>query len=184
LLGVRADAIVVGTVGRLAIEKDQATFVRGLAALRRLGVEFTGVIVGDGRCEETLKQLVSELRLEDCVTFLGARADARRIIAGLDVLALTSQVEGFPNALLEAGLIGVPVVSTDVGGVGDLVTDRAALFPHSNPDAAAATLAATLRDGDRTSARTARMKARCFELFTADRMAATWLALYRQDAAA
>jgi glycosyltransferase involved in cell wall biosynthesis len=182
LLGVRADATVLGTVGRLAIEKDQATFVRALAALRRLGVEFTGVIVGNGPSEEALRQLVRELELEDCVTFLGARADARRIISGLDVLALTSRVEGFPNVLLEAGLLGVPVVSTDVGGVSDVVTDREALFPHSDPDAAAAALAATLHDREETTTRTARFKARCVELFTADRMAVTWLALYRGDA--
>jgi glycosyltransferase involved in cell wall biosynthesis len=183
LLGLGTDAIVVGTVGRLAIEKDQATFLRGLAALRRLGVEFTGVLVGAGRCEDPLKRLASELGLGDCVIFLGARTDARRIIAGLDVLALTSLGEGFPNVLLEAGLLGVPAVSSDVGGVSDLVTDRSALFPPGNPDAAAATLASTLRGAERTTARTAKMQARCLELFTADRMAATWLALYRQEVA-
>jgi glycosyltransferase involved in cell wall biosynthesis len=181
LLGVDPDAIVVGTVGRLAVEKDQATFLRGLAALRRLDVEFRGVLVGTGRCEAPLRRLTTELGLDDCVTFLGARADARRIIAGLDVLSLTSLGEGFPNVLLEAGLLGVPVVSTDVGGVSDLITDPAALFSPGDPDAAATTLAATLRHGERTTARTARMKARCLELFTADRMAATWLALYRQE---
>lgn len=180
-LGAHPDGVVIGTVGRLAVEKDQATFLRSLAALRRLNIEFRGVLVGAGRCEAPLRLLTSELGLDDCVTFLGARADARRIIAGLDVLSLTSLGEGFPNVLLEAGLLGVPVVSTDVGGVSDLITDRAALFPPGDPDAAAATLAATLRNGGHTTARTARLKARCLELFTADRMAATWLALYRQD---
>lgn len=180
LLGREADTIVIGSVARLAIEKDLPTFVRALAAMRRERLEFVAAIVGDGPCDTQLRALVGELGLSGCVAFLGARPDARRIMSGLDLLALTSVVEGFPNVLLEAGLLGVPVVSSDVGGVSDVVTDPQALFPPGDANAAAAAMAAALRDRDRTARQTARQQARCFKFFSADRMVARWLSLYRE----
>lgn len=179
-LGLAPDTLVIGTVGRLAIEKDQATFVRALAVLRREGLALRGVIVGDGPCEDPLRELVRDLGMETCVTFLGARQDARRLIAGFDVLALTSRVEGFPNVLLEAALLGVPVASSDVGGVADVIDEPESLFPAGDAEAAAAVLRDMLCDRERALARAARRRSRCEESFTADRMAARWLSLYRR----
>ncbi len=187
-LRVPSDAAVLGIVGRLAVEKDQATFVRAVARLRReweTGAArgaprpLRAVIVGDGPCEDPLRALVRELALDDCVTFLGARPDARRITAGLDVLALTSRIEGFPNVLLEAGMLGIPLVSSDVGGVGDLVTDPETLFRWGDADAAAAAIRGVLSDRARADARAEALRRRCLDHFTADRMAGAWLSLYQ-----
>lgn len=182
-LAIAANTAVIGCVGRLAIEKDQATFVHALALLRADGVPFHAVLVGDGACEAALRALVAELGLGDCVSFLGARTDARRIMAGLDVLALTSRIEGFPNVLLEAGLLGVPVVSTNTGGVTDVLNEAEGICPCGDAQAVATVLSSTIRHPERTAARTARLKARCHELFTADRMVAKWTSLYQHGAA-
>lgn len=175
-----AEAALVGVVGRLAIEKDQATFVRALAALRASGVAALGVIVGDGPCEPSLRALVGELGLQDVVSFLGPRNDVRRVIAGLDLLALTSTVEGFPNVILEAGFLGVPVVSSDVGGVMDVTADRSVLFPAGDPAAAAAVMRAALADSAGTAEKAHRLQVRCRQLFTTGQMVARWTSLYRE----
>lgn len=182
-LAIAADTPLIGCVGRLAIEKDQATFVRALALLRDARVRFHAVLVGDGACEAALRALVVDLGLVDCISFLGARTDARRIMAGLDVLALTSRFEGFPNVLLEAGLLGVPIVSTDAGGVSDVLDDAEGLCPCGDAHAVAKALSSTIRHPERTAARAVRLKARCHEHFTADRMVANWMALYQHGAA-
>lgn len=174
-----SDAVpVVGVVGRLATEKDQSTFVRALGVLRRQGIAVHGVVVGDGPCAGDLAEIAAAEDLGAHISFLGARADSRRVIAGLDLLMLTSRIEGFPNVLLEATLLGVPVSSSDVGGVRDLIDEREALFPAAQPAAAAAAIRHALADHDRTMARTARLRQRSQQLFTRERMVARWLSLY------
>ena len=183
LLAVAAGVPVIGCVGRLSAEKDQATFIRALAILRDLGQPYHAVLVGDGPTEPALRALAMELGLGDQVVFLGARADARRILAGLDVLALTSQIEGFPNVLLEAGFLGVPIVSTNAGGVMDVVDDTEGLCPCGDARAVAEALASALRDPARRAARAGGQAARCHERFTAGHMVARWTALYEREPA-
>lgn len=181
LVGVPVDTPLLGHVGRLAIEKDQATFLRALAILDAQGLAFHAVLVGDGPTEASLRATVDALNLVPRVTFMGARKDARRVIAGLDLLVLTSTIEGFPNVLLEAAMLGVPLVSSRVGGVIDLVDDPTALFPPSDPGATAATIRAALEDRHGTATRAERLRHRSCAEFNADRMVQRWLSLYDAD---
>lgn len=179
LLGVPIGLPILGHVGRLAVEKDQATFLRALAVLKARHRPFRAVLVGEGPTETSLRAIAADLGLTGHVTFMGRRADARRVMAGLDLLVLTSTIEGFPNVLLEAALLGVPLVSSNVGGVTDLVNEPAALFPPADPDAAAAAIGAALDDHAATTARTERLRERSHREFNADRMVDRWLSLYR-----
>lgn len=181
LLGASIDTPVLGHVGRLAVEKDQATFLRALAVLTAQHRLFHAVIVGDGPTDRELRTLAERLGLTGRVTFMGRRADARRIIGGLDLLVLTSTIEGFPNVLLEAAMLGVPLVSSSVGGVSDLVNEPAALYPPADPEAAAAAISAALDDRAGTAARAKRLRERSHTEFSADRMVQRWLSLYRGD---
>lgn len=177
-VGVEAGVPIVGTVGRLASEKDHETFIRALWMLHGQGLRCHGVIAGEGPCEPALRALVARLGLSALVTFLGARSDAHEVIAGFDLFVLTSTIEGFPNVLLEAALLGVPLVSSDVGGVRDLVTEPDALFPSRNPVAAAVVMREALRHPAIAVERAARLQARCCQQFTAARMVERWLSLY------
>ena len=169
---------LIGCVGRLAIEKDQRTFLEALARLHRRGLVFHAVLVGDGPCEAELRAVADRLGLQGLVTFMGSRRDSRRIIAGLDLLVLTSTIEGFPNVLLEAALLGVPLVSSEVGGVRDLVDEPASRFAPADPDAAANAIAAALDDPTAAAARAARLQARGRSEFNTATMVNRWLALY------
>lgn len=177
-LQVPQDVPLVGCVGRLSEEKGQASFLRIVHAVRGQGWSCHAVVVGDGPCEADLRRLAAELRLDGAVTFLGARRDATTVMAGLDALVLPSRREGFPNVVLEAGMLGVPVVCSAVGGVLDIVTDRESQFPVGDIAAGARALTRVLAAPDVARRSAADLQRRCVDRFTADRMVADWLALY------
>ncbi|WP_259768005.1 glycosyltransferase, partial [Pseudomonas protegens] len=102
-LGLSADAWIVGNVGRLHPDKDQATLLRGFAAaVPQLPQQSQLAILGTGRLEKDLKSLARELGVADRVLFLGQVPDARRYFRAFDVFALSSDHEPFGMVLLEA----------------------------------------------------------------------------------
>jgi len=100
--------VVVG-VGRLVPQKDFATLIQAVAALRKQRLVRL-IIVGDGPLLASLTNLANS---QDTVFFAGQVSNVQDYLARAKVYALSSHFEGFPNALLEALACGVPVVSTD-----------------------------------------------------------------------
>ena len=121
-LGIPDDAWVVGTVGRLALEKDQALLIDAVAPLLSEGRQL--VIVGDGPERGVLRARIARIPNGRYVHMLGEREDVENILAALDAFALTSRTEGLPLVLLEAMATGLPVLSTAVGGIPDLLEHR------------------------------------------------------------
>jgi glycosyltransferase involved in cell wall biosynthesis len=177
-LGIPRDAWVVGTIGRLAPEKDQAALVRAMVPLldekRRL------VIVGDGAERISLDDLVRSLERGRYVHLTGARRDPARLLAAFDVFALSSCTEGLPLVLLEAMAAGLPVVSTDVGGIGDVVEHERTgfLVPRTSMARFADELLRLYRNPDlaRKVGMTARHAVR--NTYSVERMANDYAALY------
>jgi len=120
-LGVFSDDYVVVQVARLNELKDHATALRTARRLRDAGVPVRLVLAGEGPERPRLERLVAEIGLTSNVQFLGTRSDIPRLLAGADALLLSSVSEGIPLTLIEAMAAGVPVVSTDVGGVAEIV---------------------------------------------------------------
>lgn len=173
---------LVGCIGRLSEEKDQTTFIRALARVHDRGLSFRAVLAGEGPMRAELTNLVAELGLSDIVTFLGARKDARRIMAGLDLMALTSRIEGFPNVLLEAALLGVPIVSTAAGGVIDVIGDPEELCICKDAESVANGLHASLINPFARATRASRLMRRAHAKFTAEHMVTRWMSLYGSQA--
>ncbi|MGE7956888.1 glycosyltransferase [Pseudomonas sp. NPDC089530] len=129
-LGLSASAWIVGNVGRLHPDKDQATLLRGFAAaLPGLPRESQLAILGSGRLEQKLKDLSRELGIADRVLFLGQVAQARRYFSAFDAFALSSDHEPFGMVLLEAMAAGVPLLATACGGAKEVVEGVGILFP-------------------------------------------------------
>ncbi|QHF01469.1 glycosyltransferase [Pseudomonas asturiensis] len=129
-LGLAPSAWVVGNVGRLHPDKDQATLLRGFAlALPSLPENSQLVVLGKGRLEDNLKALARELGIGAHVLFMGQVADARRYFKAFDVFALSSDHEPFGMVLLETMVAGVPVVATSCGGAREVVEDVGLMFP-------------------------------------------------------
>ncbi len=131
-LGLPDDAHVVGTVANLRPEKGYDVLLR---AARRLLLEHPSardmwfVAVGQGPLADELNALHAELGLGERFRFLGYRQDATRVMSSFDVFCLASRHEGLPVALLEAAALGIPVVVSDVGGVGELVEAASLVVP-------------------------------------------------------
>ncbi|MFL1583342.1 glycosyltransferase [Stutzerimonas stutzeri] len=160
-LGLPCDAWVVGNVGRLHPDKDQATLIRGFAlALPQLPPDSLLAIMGSGRLEAQLKALAAELRVSQAVRFLGQVPNGRRYFKAFDVFALTSDHEPFGMVLLEAMAAGVPVLATDCGGAPEVVGKPGALFPMGDAECFARLLL-VVKDMHDTGAEDVRLR-ECF----------------------
>jgi glycosyltransferase involved in cell wall biosynthesis len=143
-LGVTDDAPVVVTVARLARQKCLDVM---LDAIERLpGVALW--IVGDGPLRQELEQQATDLGIVERVRFLGQQAEVGDYLSAADVFALSSSWEARALAAQEAIQLHVPVVTTDVGGMGELIEDRVSgrTVPPGDPGAFAAALGQALED--------------------------------------
>jgi glycosyltransferase involved in cell wall biosynthesis len=146
--GLDPDRRLVAQVGRLAPQKDHRTF---LAAARTIAARLPDVdflIVGEGAERAALEAEAVRLGLGARVRFTGERDDVPALLAGVDVLTLTSLYEGFPNVVVEAMATGAIAVATDVGGCRELVVDgeTGRLVPPRAPDAVADAVVRVLDD--------------------------------------
>jgi glycosyltransferase involved in cell wall biosynthesis len=139
-LGIPDGSAVVATVGRLTAIKQQRLFLDAAQRIARTHPTATFLIVGDGDLRNELEAAAAALGLRDRVRFLGWRRDLETIYGATDVFLLTSRNEGTPVALIESMAAGCAGVSTNVGGVADVLSsDAVGLLA---PDGDAATLAA------------------------------------------
>jgi glycosyltransferase involved in cell wall biosynthesis len=135
-LSLPQDAWVVGNVGRLHHDKDQATLIFGFAKARpQLPVNSLLFIAGKGPLEKELKKLVISLKLEASVIFAGNVPDAKRYFKAFDVFVLTSDREPFGMVLLEAMAAEVPIICSDGGGAEEIVHGIGEFFNFGDSDA-------------------------------------------------
>jgi glycosyltransferase involved in cell wall biosynthesis len=120
-LGVRDGEQVILQVARLNPLKDHLTAVSTIRQLRDSGVNARLVLAGEGEERSKIEASVGEAGLHDHVTLLGARRDIPRLLSATDAFLLSSISEGIPLTLIEAMAAGVPVVSTDVGGIPEVI---------------------------------------------------------------
>lgn len=150
-IGIAADDPLAGIVAALRPEKDHATFLRAARIVVDAMPQAKFLVVGEGPTRVDLETLCASLDLSHNVVFTGSRPDVDRILSAIDVFVLSSRtVECFPIAVLEAMAAGLPTVSTDVGGVHEMVVDGVTgfLVPHSDPRRLANRMLQLLSDPD------------------------------------
>lgn len=179
-LGVDPQQILVGTVANLRATKGYPDLLTAAAALATTHPQVVFVAAGQGPLRDDLERRRAELDLAS-FRFLGHRTDTHRLLSGLDVFCLPSRHEGLPLALMEALAAGLPVVATDVGGVGELVThDRESiLVPPARPDRLAEAIARLAEDPDRRMALGAAATRTAQQLSAVDAVAAVEVAYRR-----
>jgi len=126
-------------VGRLEAEKRIEDILSALKIVNKTYSRIGLFIVGEGRELPKLRRRVHKLGLSEQVVFLGARTDARALMKSANAFIQASAYEGYGRTLIEAALAGVPIITTDVGIVGDVfVDDRDVLaVPVASPRALA-----------------------------------------------
>jgi CDP-glycerol glycerophosphotransferase len=115
------------TVGRLSPEKNHARLIKAFAQVHENHPETRLVILGGGKLEAELQELVQELGLESHVAIAGQVDNPFAIMAECDCFVLSSDYEGQPMTILEARVLGLPVVTTTFSSVGDSVPPDAGL---------------------------------------------------------
>lgn len=122
-LGRTGEPLVFGIVGRLNAAKDHACLLQAMALLVKQRTDVHLVVVGDGECRGELEEMALSLGLTQFVTFLGRRDDVSHLLTAFDVFVLSSRTEGYSLALVEAAATALPIIATNVGGNGEIVTD-------------------------------------------------------------
>ena len=180
-LGLDADARVVTTVGRLTAIKNHRLLLAAARILSARVPRAVFVIAGDGELRADLEREAAALGIADRVRFLGWRSDLPVIYGASDVVAITSDNEGTPVALIEAMAAAVPGVSTSVGGVPDLVNDGVTglLTPPGRADALAAAFERLLTNEAERVEMGRRARAAVAEAYSIRRLVADIDRLYR-----
>ncbi|MGE5587636.1 MAG: glycosyltransferase family 4 protein [Clostridia bacterium] len=181
-LGLREDAVVIGTVSRLERRKGMAYLVSAFARIRHECPCATLLVVGDGRMRRDLERLAIDLGVGDRVVFTGALEDPGDALESMDIFALPSLQEALGMAILEAMARAKPVVATTVGGIPEAVAhgETGLLVPAKDDAALASAILALARDPAKRQEMGARGRARFEGLFTAEVMARQTLEVYRR----
>lgn len=177
MLGIPADATVVGFVGRLVHQKAPERLIDVAARMNRRDVRW--VVVGDGPQERALRERAGENGLESRFHWLGAR-DGFSAMPVFDVLLMPSRYEGMPYVLIEALTHGLPIVVSDVGGARHAVRNGINGFVVAEGDLDATTDALRQLLDDATLRKTMAARSRTLARhFTARRMVAETEQVYR-----
>ncbi|MEE9442378.1 MAG: glycosyltransferase [candidate division Zixibacteria bacterium] len=122
--GVASDEIIIGTAGRLSLEKAHTDLVKGLAIIPEdMRNRCRLVIAGDGPEKEKILEAAKENGVADKLIMAGYVNDMRSFFNSIDVFCLSSLAEGTPLTALEAAASGLPLVMTSVGGSTALIND-------------------------------------------------------------
>lgn len=178
----QAPVPLILSVGRLVPKKGLNDLISACALLNAAGIAFRCRIIGEGPLRPALQEQIKAAGLEDRITLEGAMTHARLIAlyATADLFALPPRIaddgdrDGIPNVIAEAMAIGLPVVSTDVSGIPELVRnlETGLLVPARNPAALAQAMEQLLRDRPlalRLAAQGRALLERDFDLWTTTR---------------
>ena len=137
-LNIGGDEMLFSFVGRIVPIKRLDLLLEALALARGNGYRVQLAVAGDGEARHVLEQMARDLGIAESVHFLGYRRDLATIAAASDAVILSSDNEGTPVSLIEAGAAARPGIATNVGGVPDVVTDRTGILVPPNDVAALA----------------------------------------------
>ncbi|MBL7900779.1 MAG: glycosyltransferase [Bacteroidia bacterium] len=141
--GLSDDELALGIIGRLAPIKNHRLFIDAvLYASKHCSVKFKAFIIGDGKTREALETYIAERNhtaltgnhTTQLFTFTGWIKEADVALAGLDLVCLSSKNEGTPVSLIEAQAAGRYIVSTNVGGIKDILHPECGLLSEPGDD--------------------------------------------------
>ena len=115
---------MIATIGNLSYSKNYPLLIEVTHSLVNAGWPVKTVVFGDGPLRESLQKLRDDKGLKERFLLMGQDVCAAHLIGAADIFCFTSNSEGMPNALLEASLAGLPIVSTDVGGARDIIVEE------------------------------------------------------------
>ena len=182
-LGITPDAIVIGHVARYDVQKDHRTFLQAVNQIRTRNASLNVIMVGDG-VDWQNSDLTNELDRDEAsqwLYLLGPRSDVARLYNGMDIFCSSSIGESCPNVVLEAMIMGLPCVATDVGDVRQMVGDNGLVVPPSSVEELAIALTDAIdSDADKRRSIGASLRQRALQEYTLGRAASRFAEVYEQ----
>lgn len=168
-------------VGRLAVVKDLKTLIRAFARALTALPNLRLWIVGDGPVRSELEALAKELKLTKNIQFWGQRMDTQAFFSAADCLVMSSVSEGLPMSLLQAMSLGVPAITTDVGGMAEVLrlSQNGLLAPVGDPEAYAKAIIEMASDPLLRARFSANALTAFHRYFTLEQMHREYLRLYQ-----
>jgi glycosyltransferase involved in cell wall biosynthesis len=178
--GARRPRIRFGTIGRLVPAKGHSILLDAFARVRQAAPEAELSIYGYGALQENLSAQIANLGLEGSARLEGRTTNSAETLRDLDVFVLSSVNEGLPLVLLEAMAAGLPIVTTNVGGIPEVVPEESAwLCPPGDADSLAGAMLQAANCGDlRERGEIARRRAT--NRYGLEQMSASYEVLYRR----
>lgn len=183
--GIATSEFVFVNVGRLMEQKNQRLLIHAFARVCEDVRAVTLLIAGEGPLRRDLEESARELGVAARVRFLGLRQDVPSLLRAGDAFVLSSDSEGNPLCVMEAMAASLPVVSTAVGGVPELVENGRSglLVDRGDAEGLAAAMRATARDPGHARAMGDAGRRRASERFDVAVMAQSYEALYLEELA-
>jgi len=178
--GIAEKSPVVGCVAHFADHKGHRYLVEAAARVAAAVPDIRFLLVGDGELRPQIELQIKELKLERQIILTGFRNDIPRLLAAMDIVVLSSHLEGLGTSLLDAMAMARPVVATRVGGIPEMVEDglTGRLVPPRDPAALADALIELIRRPDEQKRMGEAGRARMLEKFSAEAMVSATEALY------
>src|SRR5262249_45264711 len=119
--GLPEDTLLAVMLGRLEVRKGPLDFIEAATRAQAAGTKLHFLIVGDGPLRPEVEQLIRERGVGERVHLAGHRTDATALLPACDIFVQPSHYEGLSIAMLEALAAGLPMVSTRVAGVDEVL---------------------------------------------------------------
>jgi glycosyltransferase involved in cell wall biosynthesis len=170
----------IGTIAELHPVKNLSVAIDAVAALVHAIPRLRYVIIGEGEEREALTKQIEHLGLEEHVFLVGALPEAARFLKAFDCFVLPSQSEAAGYVLIEAGLAGIPIVATNVGGIPELITNKQTglLVPAGAVDALTTALRELLGNQSKATEYATALAHICAE-YTIERMVTDTVNIYQ-----
>jgi glycosyltransferase involved in cell wall biosynthesis len=179
---------VIGTISELHRNKGLTYAIDGIRqyidhiehGTTGVKAKIAYVIIGEGERRKNIEQRIAEQRLSDHVILAGHVDEAREYLAAFDMFLLSSVKEGLPYAVLEAGYVGVPVISTSVGGIPEVIQnlDNGLLIAPGRPQQISNALVYIDEHGEIKDRMTAKFKKRIVDEYSFDSVVKKIKSLY------
>lgn len=171
--GLPEDSVMIGSTGRLEDVKGYDVLIKAFAKINRQYHNVYLMLVGDGSRRESLLQLASSLNISDYMIMTGYTQSVWEHLMSMNVYVCSSRSEGVPFSVLEAMAAGLPILSTNVGGIPGIITDQldGILIPPNSHEAVAEAIMELLSHPDKAAVLGQNAKKKAESEFSANHMA-------------
>jgi glycosyltransferase involved in cell wall biosynthesis len=178
--GIAEESPVIGCVAHFADHKGHRYLVEAAARVAAAVPDVRFLLVGEGELKDKIEHQIIRLKLQKHFILTGFRNDILRLLAAMDIVVLSSHLEGLGTSLLDAMAMARPVVATRVGGIPEMVEDGVTgrLVPPRDPAALAEALINLLRRPDERKRMGEAGRARMLSAFSAEAMVTATESLY------